>query len=634
MKLKKLEIKNFRGIKDLTLDFKPQTNSIAGKNGIGKTSVIDSIMWLLCDETYVYGKTNEDNKNKNDHTATIYIKGVFEKNDGKVLELERTYFEKWKDNEFDKIENQFKVNGTKHKANEYFERIRNEIGIKYNTKVKNFNLLRCLIDVNYLDDIDYKVARKFVEEILDLTSDEEIASKDQYKLIRETLVNNNYDLDKSKAYFNEIKQNAENEINKLENEINLLESFLIENEEEKRNELNQEYTKLGENTAEKVNAINNDYADKISEKNAIISEIKAEYDNKLAELDKGLNECIQVGNKLNGVMQELHAKQEDLRLLNTTDEHNVRFTEQALHETTQLIEKEKKASFVEYKCPECGCVLNETDRVEFDKEKKHNLERYKGKLAEGKANIEKFNENINSRNKEIETLQVELDNAVNEFEQKRLEYQTLQDKRSEMVALLNTTGIEQINGEIKALENEKQAKLEALQDEIAVEREKLNKRNYDLDNSINNRNYIKTKQNQVAEMKKVKASAEIRVDILTQFKQEKLQLTRENTKKVFPNIEFEMLEISQTTGAIQECCHATYNNVEFGGLNNGSKYLVGIEVIENIKSALNVTDDLPIIFDRKADIDKDNYAKLRTLTNAQLINTLVANNEQIEIRGE
>jgi len=49
IKLKRLELKNFKGIKYLKIDFSEQTD-IFGENGTGKTTIQDAFRWLLFDK--------------------------------------------------------------------------------------------------------------------------------------------------------------------------------------------------------------------------------------------------------------------------------------------------------------------------------------------------------------------------------------------------------------------------------------------------------------------------------------------------------------------------------------------------------------------------------------------------------
>ena len=51
MKVKRLTMRSFRGIDDLTLDFDPNITVLIGNNGVGKSSVLNSLSTLLADLT-------------------------------------------------------------------------------------------------------------------------------------------------------------------------------------------------------------------------------------------------------------------------------------------------------------------------------------------------------------------------------------------------------------------------------------------------------------------------------------------------------------------------------------------------------------------------------------------------------
>ena len=43
MKLQKIYIKNFRGIKEVFIDFRGKTNLLIGDNGCGKTTILEAV---------------------------------------------------------------------------------------------------------------------------------------------------------------------------------------------------------------------------------------------------------------------------------------------------------------------------------------------------------------------------------------------------------------------------------------------------------------------------------------------------------------------------------------------------------------------------------------------------------------
>ena len=100
IKLKSLSLLNFKGIRELTLNFSDAETLIAGENGTGKTTVCDAFSWLL------FGKDSKGKSDSNFNIKTLdedgkpilrlehYVIGVLSV-DGKEVKLKRAYVEKW-----------------------------------------------------------------------------------------------------------------------------------------------------------------------------------------------------------------------------------------------------------------------------------------------------------------------------------------------------------------------------------------------------------------------------------------------------------------------------------------------------------------------------------------------------------
>lgn len=96
--LKTITLTNFKGISFVSIDFASR-NVIGGSNGTGKTSVFDAFTWLL------FGKDHEgrakfdlkpiDAEGREKHHTDVQVSALLEVN-GRELNLERTYKEKWK----------------------------------------------------------------------------------------------------------------------------------------------------------------------------------------------------------------------------------------------------------------------------------------------------------------------------------------------------------------------------------------------------------------------------------------------------------------------------------------------------------------------------------------------------------
>lgn len=98
--LKSISLVNFKGIRELSLDFAPNNTFIYGENGTGKTTLFDAFTWLL------FGKDSTGRSDSNFNIKTLdengkpilrlehSVTGVLEVN-GREMRLKRSFVEKW-----------------------------------------------------------------------------------------------------------------------------------------------------------------------------------------------------------------------------------------------------------------------------------------------------------------------------------------------------------------------------------------------------------------------------------------------------------------------------------------------------------------------------------------------------------
>lgn len=97
IRLKQLVIQDFKGIKELNIDFSKTTN-IYGENALGKTTIFDAFTWLLFDKDSK-NRSTFDIKPLNSNNQVIRglnptVTGVLNI-DGTELKLTKIYQEKW-----------------------------------------------------------------------------------------------------------------------------------------------------------------------------------------------------------------------------------------------------------------------------------------------------------------------------------------------------------------------------------------------------------------------------------------------------------------------------------------------------------------------------------------------------------
>lgn len=616
MKIKNVEIKRFRNLENVSFDLK-QTNIFSGKNGIGKTTIIDSILWCLCGETIVYGKQDSDNRNSHNLRDIVNVILTIEFNDVETT-LERKYYDNWvvdKDGneKFSEVKNLYFVNGSKYKKDEYYDYIKGLINVpKYISIPKDYNLLRSLIDYNYYSSIDYKIARKFTENILKLKSDSEIIEEERFKDIKIDMQILNYDFAKCiNKYDNERK---EKEV-LVADKTTLLNNYKSQYDIDKVNELakleeerKNEIAKNIENETE-FKAI----FESLEQTRLIIQETRENQKTANFEMTNRLNELIQKGYSIDN---EIKSLQGDLKVLEYKNETAIADRKRLESQKGDL----QKTTFKEILCPHCGGIVNQNEKDNF--EEQQNAEKIK---------IEK-----------------KLDSLINEYSDNQRKIYETNKKIKELTeekAKVGSTYYELLakkieKEDIKPLEEraeELNKKLEELKNEFNVKKiAKISELTSKIDEYSNIRtlpNKIESLEEEIKQLKQTIFSCEIKKDLVKEFKETKLKLIKESTHTVFPQLDFEIMEVNVNTGAMKEVCYAKLKDVEYKGINDGHRKLVGIIIIEDIKKALGI-DDLPIIFDKRADVDNDMLETIKKTTNAQIITTEVSDNETIINKGE
>ena len=174
--LQKLILKNFKGIKSKTIDFRSHETNVFGANGTGKTTLFDAFTWVL------FGKDSHDRKDFN--VKTILENGkTIEKTehcviaslsvDGEEVVLTRIYKENWVkkrgeiDAELKGHETEFYVNDVPKKSGEYSAFI---------NELVNENYFKFITNPKYFTAQNRKVQRDILFEIAGTISDAEIAN--------------------------------------------------------------------------------------------------------------------------------------------------------------------------------------------------------------------------------------------------------------------------------------------------------------------------------------------------------------------------------------------------------------------------------------------------------------------------
>ena len=153
--LKSLKLENFKGIKDLSVDFNNDITNIYADNGLGKTTIFDAYTWLLWDKDSLNRKDFSikpyDKNGEEIHNLESSVEGVLLFDDTE-LTLKKIYKEIWTkkrgstQSEFTGHTTDYYINSVPIKKKEYNDRLATVID------EDNFNLLSNPLYFNQIID--------------------------------------------------------------------------------------------------------------------------------------------------------------------------------------------------------------------------------------------------------------------------------------------------------------------------------------------------------------------------------------------------------------------------------------------------------------------------------------------------
>lgn len=133
MKILHLRLENFRGIRELDIDFGGKNADIFGANGTGKTTIANAITWLFCDAPATEEKDFSP-KTAGAHDLHHKAEMTVTKDDGERFTFAKDFYEKWTkkrgsaSRDFSGHITDWYVNGVQQKKKTYEETIQQATG--------------------------------------------------------------------------------------------------------------------------------------------------------------------------------------------------------------------------------------------------------------------------------------------------------------------------------------------------------------------------------------------------------------------------------------------------------------------------------------------------------------------------
>ncbi|HBG0995678.1 TPA: AAA family ATPase [Clostridioides difficile] len=643
--LKSLNIENFKGIKELRIDFNNVTD-ILGENATGKTSIFDAFTWVMFDKDSKNRSVFEikplDRQNKVIRGLVTTVTAVLEVN-GKEIKLTKKYEEKWTrkrgelEATFTKNETTYMINDTPIKKSEYVKEIA-EIA-----EEEQFKLLTN--PYFFSNELNWKKAREVILEICgDITIEQIIETKQELTpLITEFEKENNIDkiIKNRKATKNNLSKEKE-EIPIRVNECN--NSMYNIDFEEIEVQLNAKKADL---EAVEDNLLNvtktNEQILKDKEK---IFELKQETQSiKQSASEKGNKKRNELLKEKDDLQYNIKNLRNNLVYLERDNELKETLRKRAIEKTTNLRDKWTKKSketldlsVIQTECPTCKRPLDLEDIEEKKKEMLDNFNLNKAKELKEIAELGKSkNDDVELFNTEIERLKVDINKTLEEIQGKavlldKIKKELENTKSTEIYSTDEEKRLTEISVEIKELEekiNNKDAdkNIDGLKEnkkKLTGEIELLNK---ELAKRDINKELLDRKEqllNKEKELGIELAHQEKILNLCEMFIKTKVSLLESNISSKFKNVTFKLFK-EQINGGIEETCEALVDGVPFSNVNTAGQINGGLDIINTLSNHFGVK--MPIFIDNRESVND------LIDIDSQVINLIVSNDNPLKIEG-
>ena len=603
MKLTKLELLNFKGLKSFTINLNGDV-VIRGDNATGKTTVFDSVCWLL------FGKDSLDRADfeiktldggEPIHKVNHEVTGIFTLDEGGTVELKRVYREKYSSPRGGEVTltghtTDYFVDGVPKKEKEYKEIVNTLIDesifklitnpLCFNETYSWQNRRKLLLEMcGDIDDISVINSRDDLRRLAELLEGRTVDDHRKVVAAKKTAINK--ELDMIPIRIDEAVRNKPETVSdkaKLIRDIETLSAGIDEVEKQKA-------------------IIQNGFSS--TEKESKICDIKRQLD---AQSSKVLSDYHKQKQRLRDEYEASLTKLKMVevdrdRCADRRDELNKEIERESKRIATLQSEFDtfNAQQFNKESCPTCGQALPADKQAvleaEFNTNKSKKLEEWKGLIESAvklKANYEEQQEIMVSK---VDSLTTEASQYNDAYNVKFKEYEAYSEPNLEDDPVYADLKAQLFLLEIDDEPGAEAEELAKLDEELSSMKSKkagleteLNK--FKLIDDINHR--ILELENQQQKLVAEKNALDEAAFLMDEFIKAKVNMLEENINSRFKLARFKMFNV-MLNGNIEECCETTYKGVPYRSMNNAARINVGLDIINALTSYYKV--NAPVFID-------------------------------------
>lgn len=620
LKIKKISIENFAGLKNQIFEFNGNDARVYGANGTGKTTTATALQWLLFDKgldgsTKSFNPVPLDENNEEEYELIPIVEVELDDN-GKTLKIRKESHPKYTTNKTTNRKEYSRSRTKKQYIND--ERLKVKDFQSRISELVSEDVFKLITNPAAFNQLHWKEQRTILFEIADdIDTETIIKTNKDFEAIPQIL--GDHDIETKQKILKDKISQIEKDIKDIPIRINQTESNKQEvpkYDEERYEEIKQEIERLGKERVDVQNGkaeidLRNQLVDKQAELKRLEDNHEANNENRITSLNNEFN--VEEGTVSNLKTQIKNNNQQ------IDYENNRRKTLLDKHKEIQSQIEEVKNRQFEYKddgvCSCCGQALP-ADQIEQAKEKalkqfnknksqeieelNNSKERVVNDGKQIKPTIEKLESQNNSlqiRVNEAEDKSQRILNKINQLKASSVNVTQTEEYKS----VLND--INEINNkrkDIKTTINDQLVNIdnqitELTQEKVEFENVKaIESSNKHLDDAIRELrmqedNLLDEKEEYVHQNQVLKAFITTRVKMLT-----------ENVNNKFNIAEFKLFN-QLVNGELEETCVTTVDGVEYsGGLNNAARINVGLDIINTLSQHYKIT--APIFIDNAESI--------------------------------
>ncbi|MGP1568866.1 MAG: AAA family ATPase, partial [Peptoanaerobacter stomatis] len=627
IKIKSLQLLNFKGIKDLNINFNDSLTNIYGDNAVGKTTVFDAFCWLLWDKDSLNRSQFEiKTLDENGHAIPMIdhsVEAVLSI-DGVDTQFKKIYSEIWTkkrgqtQKEFNGHTTDYYINDVPIKKKEYQDRIASVISeeqFKLLSNVQHFNV-----------NLDKKQRRDTLLSLIDdVNVDEIIASNEDFK----KLELDKYKLEEiramNKATASKINKEIEElpvRIDELNNSIQELDFDALEFRKKakvsSKNIIDKQLSDFS-SIADNISLISKDITSLELEKNSILRNIEDNYNKKVQllrnEHNNSKQQIEQTQKRLNNARAEITFNYTEIELLNKQ-------LEDERQKWITLSETEFSGDTI---CPTCKQELPYQEiakiKEEFNINKSKKLESIELQANHIKEKIQLKEKNIQDNELILQDLQKELDNIAETENIEELISTIQKEDVPERVAEIDAE-IEAKKQELTNLNKADNKDLLERKKAIESEIEDINKQLYYKDENIKIQAKIEQYKEQEKELAKAYEKTQEILNLCDEYTKVYTSLVSDKINDMFKLVKFKLFDV-QINGGIAETCEATVDGVPYSDVNNAGKINAGLDIINVLSEKLDIS--TPIFIDNAESVNE------LIEVNAQVVRLVVSNDKTLRI---